>query len=95
MTSQFEQQLRTVCGLAPGSTEQLRPAAMLNLLGDLWHDGEPDWQSLLAYANVKLHLYGKLEPRPGRKMGHMTVTAATTEEALETGLAARAALQRI
>ena len=95
VTSQFEQQLRTVCGLAPGSTEQLRPAAMLNLLGDLWHDGEPDWQSLLAYANVKLHLYGKLEPRPGRKMGHMTVTAATTEEALETGLAARAALQRI
>ncbi len=95
VTSQFEQQLRTVCGLAPGSTEQLRPAAILNLLGDLWHDGEPDWQSLLAYANVKLHLYGKLEPRPGRKMGHLTVTAATTEEALETGLAARAALQRI
>lgn len=94
VTSQFEQQLRTVSGLAPGSTEQLRPAAMLNLLGDLWHNGEPDWQALLAYPNVKLHLYGKLEPRLGRKMGHLTVTGASTAAALETGLAARAALQR-
>ena len=94
VTSQFEQQLRTASGLAPGSTEQLRPAVMLNLLGDLWHKGEPDWQALLAFSNVKLHLYGKHEPRPGRKMGHLTVTAGTTAEALEMGLQARAALQR-
>ena len=93
VTSQFEQQLRTVSGLAPGSTEQLRPAVMLNLLGDLWQSGEPNWQALLAFPNVKLHLYGKHEPRPGRKMGHLTVTAATTAEALEIGLQARAALQ--
>lgn len=95
VTSQFEQQLRTVSGFGPGSTEMLRPAAMLNLLGDLWHNGEPDWQALLAVPDAKLHLYGKLEPRPGRKMGHLTVTAETTAAALEKGLAARAALQRI
>ena len=94
VTSQFEQQLRTVSGLGPGSTDQLQPAAMLNLLGDLWHNGEPDWQALLAFSEAKLHLYGKHDPRPGRKMGHLTVTADTTEAALETGLAARAALQR-
>ena len=94
VTSQFEQQLRTVSGLGPGSTEMLRPAAMLNLLGDLWHNGEPDWQALLTVPGAKLHLYGKHEPRPGRKMGHLTVTAETAEAALATGLAARAALQR-
>jgi 5-(carboxyamino)imidazole ribonucleotide synthase len=66
---------------------------MLNLLGDLWDDGEPDWQTVLAHPNAKLHLYGKGEARPGRKMGHLTVTAATTAAALETGLAARKALQ--
>ena len=92
VTSQFEQQLRTVCGLPPGSTEQLRPAVMLNLLGDLWQNGEPDWSALLASPAAKLHLYGKHVPRPGRKMGHLTITAATTAEALEAGLAARAAL---
>ena len=95
VTSQFEQQLRTVSGLGPGSTEMLRPAAMLNLLGDLWHNGEPDWQALLTVPDAKLHLYGKHEPRPGRKMGHLTVTAETTDAALERGLVARAALQRI
>ena len=94
VTSQFEQQLRTVSGLAPGSTQQLRPAVMLNLLGDLWQDGEPDWQALLAFSDVKLHLYGKHEPRPGRKMGHLTVTADSTAEALKLGTAARTALQR-
>ena len=92
VTSQFEQQLRTVCGLPPGSTEQLRPAVMVNLQGDLWQDGEPDWSALLAYPAASLHLYGKREPRPGRKMGHVTVTAATTAAALEAGLAARTAL---
>jgi len=94
VTSQFEQQLRTVSGLAPGSTQQLRPAVMLNLLGDLWQHGEPDWQALLTCPDAKLHLYGKHEPRPGRKMGHLTVTADSTDVALELGLAARAALKR-
>jgi len=92
VTSQFEQQLRAVCGLPLGSTELLRPAAMANLLGDLWGAGEPDWASALAHADVKLHLYGKTEPRPGRKMGHLTALAASPEEAARTALAARAAL---
>ena len=94
VTSQFEQQLRTVSGHGPGSTEVLRPSVMLNLLGDLWHYGEPDWQALLTVPDAKLHLYGKHEARPGRKMGHLTVTADSTDAALETGLAARAALRR-
>jgi 5-(carboxyamino)imidazole ribonucleotide synthase len=72
VTSQFEQQLRTVCGLPLGSPEQLCNAAMANLLGDLWHDGEPDWSAALALSGVKLHLYGKMQARPGRKMGHLT-----------------------
>jgi 5-(carboxyamino)imidazole ribonucleotide synthase len=72
VTSQFEQQLRAVCGLPLGSTEQVRSAAMANLLGDLWLNGEPDWSAACAFPNVKLHLYGKTEPRPGRKMGHIT-----------------------
>ncbi len=94
VTSQFEQQLRTVCGLRVGSTEQLRSAAMVNLLGELWLRGEPDWKELLSFADAKLHLYGKGKARPGRKMGHITVTAATAAAALEAGLAARSALQR-
>ena len=93
-TSQFEQQLRTVCGLSVGSTEQLRPAAMVNLLGDLWLQGEPNWRELLSLPNAKLHLYGKAEARTGRKMGHITVTASSAAAAAEGCLAARAALQR-
>jgi 5-(carboxyamino)imidazole ribonucleotide synthase len=97
VTSQFEQQLRAVCGLPLGSTELLRPAAMANLLGDLWFsaDGvcvEPDWQAALAYPNVKLHLYGKHEARVGRKMGHLTALASTMEAARDVALAARRAL---
>lgn len=94
VTSQFEQQLRAVCGLPLGSTEQLRPAAMANLLGDIWSGGEPDWAAACAIPNVKLHLYGKLEPRPGRKMGHLTALAATVEEAAAAALDARRALTR-
>ena len=93
-TSQFEQQLRAVCGLPFGSTELLKPAVMVNLLGDLWNDGEPDWAAALRWFEVNLHLYGKDEARPGRKMGHLTVLGATVEEALETALTARAALSR-
>lgn len=81
VTSQFEQQLRSVCGLPLGSTEMPRPAAMANLLGDVWTKGEPDWTAALSLPEVKLHLYGKSEPRPGRKMGHFTATAATARQA--------------
>ena len=91
-TSQFEQQLRAVCGFALGSTELLRPAAMANLLGDLWENGEPDWASALALPDVKLHLYGKTVPRRGRKMGHLTALAATPREARARVLEARNAL---
>jgi len=81
VTSQFEQQLRAVCGLPLGSTEFLRPAAMANLLGDVWSDREPNWTAALDSPDVKLHLYGKAEPRTGRKMGHLTALAATGHEA--------------
>jgi 5-(carboxyamino)imidazole ribonucleotide synthase len=81
-TSQFEQQLRAICRLPLGSTELLRPAAMANLLGDLWQDGEPDWIAACALADVKLHLYGKLQPRRGRKMGHLTALACDSATAL-------------
>ncbi|HVB37359.1 MAG TPA: ATP-grasp domain-containing protein, partial [Vicinamibacterales bacterium] len=91
-TSQFEQQLRAVCGLPLGSTGYLMPAAMANLLGDLWADGDPDWAAACAVPEVKLHLYGKRTPRPGRKMGHLTALARTPEEALAEVLRARAAL---
>jgi 5-(carboxyamino)imidazole ribonucleotide synthase len=94
VTSQFEQQLRAVCDLPLGSTELLRPAAMANLLGDLWQQGEPDWRAAAAFPNVKLHLYGKPEARRGRKMGHLTALAPTPEEAARDALAARAALTR-
>jgi 5-(carboxyamino)imidazole ribonucleotide synthase len=92
VTSQFEQQLRAICGLPLGSTELLRPAAMANLLGDLWTDGAPDWAAACAFPDVKLHLYGKATARPGRKMGHLTALAGTREEAVEKVVAARAAL---
>jgi 5-(carboxyamino)imidazole ribonucleotide synthase len=92
VSCQFEQQVRSVCGLPLASVEQLRPAAMVNLLGDVWQSGEPNWQAALAHRDVKLHLYGKLAPRPGRKMGHLTVLAATPEEAIAKALAARSAL---
>jgi 5-(carboxyamino)imidazole ribonucleotide synthase len=94
VTSQFEQQLRAVCGLPLGSTELLHPAAMANLLGDLWAGGEPDWASALAIPDVKLHLYGKIEPRRGRKMGHLTALAGSSAEAREKVLEARRRLTR-
>jgi 5-(carboxyamino)imidazole ribonucleotide synthase len=94
-TSQFEQQLRAVCGLPLGSTAMRAPgAAMANLLGDLWENGEPDWSAALALPGVHLHLYGKAEARPGRKMGHLTALADTPEEAARRVRAAREALKR-
>jgi 5-(carboxyamino)imidazole ribonucleotide synthase len=92
VTSQFEQQLRAVCGLPLGDVQLLKPAAMANLLGDLWRNGEPNWPAALALPDVKLHLYGKAEPRPGRKMGHLTALADTAEQARGIVSAARAAL---
>jgi len=82
VTSQFEQQVRAVCGLPLGSSEFLRPAAMANLLGDVWSAGEPNWAAALAVPGVSLHLYGKADPRPGRKMGHLTAVAETAAEAV-------------
>lgn len=81
VTSQFEQQVRAICGLPLGSTELLRPAAMANLLGDVWVNGEPNWAEALKLPEVKLHLYGKASARPGRKMGHLTAMADSADEA--------------
>jgi 5-(carboxyamino)imidazole ribonucleotide synthase len=94
LTSQFEQQVRAICGLPLGSTELVRPAAMANLLGDLWRDGEPDWAAAYATPGVKLHLYGKQNARKGRKMGHLTALAPNIEDAIANVLAARRAVQR-
>jgi 5-(carboxyamino)imidazole ribonucleotide synthase len=94
VTSQFEQQLRAVCELPLGLPTQMRPAAMVNLLGDLWSDGRPNWAAACAHPGVKLHLYGKLDPRPGRKMGHMTALADSVEQALENAMSARCALMQ-
>ena len=84
-TSQFEQQLRMVCGLPHGDMRLLSPVAMVNLLGDVWQNGEPNWENLLADGDVKLHLYGKQEARTGRKMGHINLLSDSV-----TGLAERA-----
>jgi len=94
-TSQFEQQLRAVCGLPLGSTEFVAAAAMANLLGDLWQAGEPNWPAACALPDVKLHLYGKIEPRPGRKMGHLTALAETADVAVQMVLLAREKLQPV
>ncbi len=88
-TSQFEQQVRTLAELPLGETSLLSPIAMVNLLGDLWADGvAPPWERALAVPGVRLHLYGKKEPRPGRKMGHLTAVAADAETALARALEA-------
>lgn len=81
VTSQFEQQVRMMCGLEPGDTRLLSPVVMVNMLGDLW---EPDWASLLSHPEIKLHTYGKKLARPGRKMGHFNVLAADIEQAMST-----------
>lgn len=90
--SQFEQQVRAVCSLPLGDTTPLRPAAMVNLLGDVWQNGTPDFASALALPNVHLHLYGKPDARPGRKMGHITALADTAQEAATLAKHARAVL---
>ena len=94
-TSQYEQQVRALCGLPLGSGQLRQPAAMANLLGDLWANGEPDWAGCLAGdSEVALHLYGKSNPKVGRKMGHLTVTESNPESARARVLAARQRLCR-
>ena len=95
VTSQFEQQARILAALPMGDTLQHTPAAMLNLLGDIWFAGataapcEPDWARVLAHPQAKLHLYGKRDARRGRKMGHVTCLGATLDDALATADAIR------
>ncbi len=93
VTSQFEQQVRALCALPLGNPEQLRAAVMVNLLGDIWAQGTPPWEAVFAEPDAKLHLYGKEEPRAGRKMGHFTVLGNSTHEALEKAARIRAALK--
>lgn len=94
LTSQFEQAVRAVCNLPLGSVEVVRPAAIVNLLGDLWlREGGPRFESVLSMPGVRLHLYGKREARKGRKMGHLSAVGSTPEEALSRIQAARRALE--
>jgi 5-(carboxyamino)imidazole ribonucleotide synthase len=92
VTSQFEQQVRAICGLPLGAVDIPRPAAMANLLGELWLEGEPNYAAACRFTDVKLHLYGKTNPLPGRKMGHLTASARTVGDAQDRVIAARDAL---
>ncbi len=89
---QFEQQLRALCGLPLAEPRLLSPVAMVNLLGDLWQEGEPRWAEVFRRPGMRLHLYGKAEPRPGRKMGHLNCLADDPDRALSLALEARDAL---
>ena len=93
LTSQFEQQVRTLCGLPPGSTELLSPVVMVNILGDLWKHGTPHWEHLFMHPQVKLHLYGKHHARPGRKMGHYNCLSADLSQANRIAEEVRTALK--
>lgn len=97
VTSQFEQQVRVLAGAPLGDASLVRPAVMVNVLGDVWFDAlmpmEPAWSELLALAGTHLHLYGKAEPRRARKMGHVTCTAATLDGALATAMAVKRILR--
>ena len=83
-TSQFEQQVRMLCGLPAGSSKLISPVVMINLLGDVWGNSQPGWDKLLNKPDIKLHLYGKREARAGRKMGHFNVLADTPELAMQS-----------
>jgi 5-(carboxyamino)imidazole ribonucleotide synthase len=91
-TDQFEQQVRALCGLPLAQPRLLTPVAMVNLLGDLWAGGPPRWDEVFRRPGVRLHLYGKADARPGRKMGHLNCLADTPERALALALEARDAL---
>jgi len=86
-TSQFEQQLRVLCAMPLGETATLQPVVMLNLLGDSWAAGEPNWAPLMASSMAKLHVYGKQSARPGRKMGHVNCLADSPNDAMISALA--------
>jgi 5-(carboxyamino)imidazole ribonucleotide synthase len=92
LTNQFEQQVRALCGMPLGDPRLFSPVVMVNLLGDVWRDDQPDWATILRHPNIKLHLYGKLAARPGRKMGHFNCVAPTLDAALRLALEARAAI---
>ena len=92
-TCQFEQQVRAIAGLPLGSPAQIKPAAMVNLLGDVWQNGDPDWSSALAINDLKLHLYGKREARVGRKMGHINILSDTPESAKQLAVSALKSLK--
>lgn len=85
VTNQFQQQVRTLCGLPLGDIKLLTPAVMVNFLGDIWNP-VPKWEEILKHPNVKLHLYGKKEPRPGRKMGHFTCVSENIDDAISLAL---------
>ena len=89
---QFEQQVRALCGLPLHEPRLLSPVTMINLLGDLWRDGPPRWAEVFRLPGVRLHLYGKTEPRPGRKMGHLNCLASDPDLALALAIEARDAL---
>ena len=93
VTDQFEQQIRALCGLPLGDARLHSPAVMVNLLGDIWRDGEPEWNVLFEQLDLKLHLYGKHEARPGRKMGHFTVIGDDAEQVLKGAMDARACIK--
>ncbi|EEF80058.1 5-(carboxyamino)imidazole ribonucleotide synthase [Methylophaga thiooxydans] len=92
-TSQFEQQVRMLCGLPSGDCDLESPVVMVNILGDVWRNSEPHWDKLLAAPNIKLHLYGKQAARVGRKMGHFNVLSADTETAMQQAEQTFTALQ--
>lgn len=92
-TSQFEQQVRMLCGLPAGDCDLVNPVVMINILGDVWGQSQPHWDKLLSQPNIKLHLYGKQEARAGRKMGHFNVLADTTTQAMELANATFEAIQ--
>jgi len=94
VTDQYQQQVRTLCGLLPGSPTLLSPVVMVNILGTIWPEsaGEPHWNVLVEAPNAHLHLYGKRQARPGRKMGHFTVVSPSVDRALEQALALRETL---
>lgn len=89
VTNQFEQQIRALCGLPLGDPRLHSSAVMVNLLGDIWRDGEPEWNVLFEQLDLKLHLYGKHEARPGRKMGHFTVIGDSADKVIVQAMSAR------
>ena len=93
-TSQFEQHVRAICGLPLGDPSLLRPAVMLNLLGDLWRDGPPVWHAVLSHPTARLHLYGKKRPAAGRKMGHVLILDEDGQDGAEVAEAIAADLER-